>query len=344
MWQMSTTPMGMRQTKHIFVGETRIATKNNWWQDTGTEYEKYNTYWYHADHLGSAQLVSNWKGEEYERIEYTPYGEIWVEKVKNGHESINYRFTGKEMDSETGLYYFGARYLDPKYSRWLSCDPALGEYLTPDDNKQYGAFDYVNLNLYHYGHNNPLKYKDPSGEKDVFSYFYDMCAMSYGSEGADYIMKNDTSVQVATTIDAAAKGDPKAQQILAAATKEGLKQTAVEGLEVTADVAGFVSEATGDMALAAVVVQPEVAGGLGLTADIASGTEIVARAGKALITGDKKDIDKAKSTAIRNGGSFAVGKIVSKKSNDAVGGFFSKVFEKVFDRNIKESNNKEPQE
>ena len=34
------------------------------------------------------------------------------------------------MDEETGLYYYGARYLDPKYSRWLSGDPALGEYMS----------------------------------------------------------------------------------------------------------------------------------------------------------------------------------------------------------------------
>ena len=166
MWQMSTTPMGMRQTKHIFVGETRIATKNNWWQDTGTEYEKYNTYWYHADHLGSAQLVSNWKGEEYERIEYTPYGEIWVEKVKNGHESINYRFTGKEMDSETGLYYFGARYLDPKYSRWLSCDPALRDYVSQTSKGEGGIYNHINMHLYHYGGNNPIRFVDPTGLYD----------------------------------------------------------------------------------------------------------------------------------------------------------------------------------
>jgi RHS repeat-associated protein len=37
--------------------------------------------------------------------------------------------TGKELDSETGLYYYGARYLDPRVSRWISGDPALGEYV-----------------------------------------------------------------------------------------------------------------------------------------------------------------------------------------------------------------------
>ena len=34
--------------------------------------------------------------------------------------------TAKELDEETGLYYYGARYLDPKYSMWISTDPALG--------------------------------------------------------------------------------------------------------------------------------------------------------------------------------------------------------------------------
>ena len=36
-----------------------------------------------------------------------------------------YKFSAKEKDEETGLYYYGARYLDPKYSMWISTDPAL---------------------------------------------------------------------------------------------------------------------------------------------------------------------------------------------------------------------------
>ena len=82
---------------------------------------------YHSDHLGSAAMISDHQGDEYQRIEYTPYGETWVEKTSNtGLEYLPYKFTGKEQDAETGLYYYGARYLDPKYSMWLSCDPALG--------------------------------------------------------------------------------------------------------------------------------------------------------------------------------------------------------------------------
>jgi hypothetical protein len=53
---------------------------------------------------------------------------------------IPYRFTGKERDEETGLYYYGARYLDGKASRWLSTDPAVGDYIPGapvDDEAKY---------------------------------------------------------------------------------------------------------------------------------------------------------------------------------------------------------------
>lgn len=58
------------------------------------------------DHLGSAQFVTDWKGRQYEHIEYTPYGELWIEEVAAGLDKLPFRFTGKELDEETGLYYF----------------------------------------------------------------------------------------------------------------------------------------------------------------------------------------------------------------------------------------------
>ena len=75
------------------------------------------------------------------------------------------------------MYYYGARYLDPKYSRWLSTDPALGEYIPKapidEDAKKHnenlpgmgGVFNVVNLNVYHYAGNNPVKYVDPDGRE-----------------------------------------------------------------------------------------------------------------------------------------------------------------------------------
>ena len=82
---------------------------------------------------------------------------------------------GKELDSETGLYYYGARYLDPRTSRWLSGDPAVGEYIpqapvNEEAKKRNGSlpgmggvFNYANLHVYHYAGNNPVKYVDPDG-------------------------------------------------------------------------------------------------------------------------------------------------------------------------------------
>ena len=139
------------------------------------EEQKAKRYYYHADHLQSAQFVTDWKGRQYEHIEYTPYGELWIEEVAAGLDKLPFRFTGKEMDEETGLYYYGARYLDPKYSRWLSGDPALGEYIPQapinDEAKKHnenlpgmgGVFNTVNLHVYHYAGNNPIKYVDPDG-------------------------------------------------------------------------------------------------------------------------------------------------------------------------------------
>jgi len=82
---------------------------------------------------------------------------------------IAYKFTGKELDTETGLYYFGARYYDPKVSRWISCDPAFEEYLPVGNNNRNlpgegGIFNPINLALYHYAGNNPIKYVDPNGK------------------------------------------------------------------------------------------------------------------------------------------------------------------------------------
>ncbi len=180
MWTLHTDSgnnvYGGQTAKNIYLGETRIVTKLNSGSDPTYQEEYYKQYYYHGDHLGSASLISDYKGDEYQRIEYTPYGETWVEKTSNtGLEFLPYKFTAKELDKETGLYYYGARYLDPKYSRWISTDPALGEYIpnapTDEEAKRHnnnlpgmgGVFNTVNASLYHYAGNNPVRYTDPDG-------------------------------------------------------------------------------------------------------------------------------------------------------------------------------------
>ena len=181
MWTLHTDSgnnvYGGQTAKNIYLGETRIVTKLNSGSGPTYQEEYYKQYFYHSDHLGSASLISDYKGDEYQRIEYTPYGETWVEKTSNtGLEFLPYKFTAKELDKETGLYYYGARYLDPKYSRWISTDPALGEYIpvapVDEEAKRHnqnlpgmgGVFNTVNANLYHYAGNNPVKYTDPDGK------------------------------------------------------------------------------------------------------------------------------------------------------------------------------------
>jgi len=169
-------------TKHIFVGETRIASRVSGFDPLVVDFN--DTFYYHPDHLGSTSFVSRADGSEFEQIEYTPYGETWVQEGGSNHK-IRYMFTSKELDEETNLYYYGARYYDQQVSRWMSVDPALGEYLPiapiTEEEKEHnnrlpglgGVFNSINLNLYHYSSNNPVKYTDPDGNwfgaDDVFT-------------------------------------------------------------------------------------------------------------------------------------------------------------------------------
>lgn len=196
---------GGQTSKNIYLGETRIVTKLNAGKGPTYQEEYYKQYFYHSDHLGSASLISDYKGNEYQRIEYTPYGETWVEKTSNtGLEYLPYKFTAKELDEETGLYYYGARYLDPKYSIWISTDPALGEYIpqAPVNDEarkangnlpgQGGLFNQVNFHLYHYAGNNPVRYTDPDGKAietgwDVFNAALDVTSFASNMMSGNYI-------------------------------------------------------------------------------------------------------------------------------------------------------------
>ena len=155
---------GLRVSKHIFVGNSRLVTALTHQAGIDTTEQAAKLYYYHADHLQSAQFITDANGEKYEHIEYTPYGELWIEEVAAGLDKLPFRFTGKELDEETGLYYYGARYLDPKYSRWLSGDPAITDYMAGTSAGEGGIYNTVNLNVYHYAANNPVKYVDPDGK------------------------------------------------------------------------------------------------------------------------------------------------------------------------------------
>ncbi len=101
-------------------------------------------YFFHTDHLGSTTYVTG--REEVEQYSaYTPYGEPFVET----RSVFPYKFNGKELDTETGLYYYGARYYNPATALWLGVDPLASKYP--------GVSPYV------YCVSNPVKYVDPDG-------------------------------------------------------------------------------------------------------------------------------------------------------------------------------------
>ena len=122
------------------------AAKNNFQE--GDTYEKMQFY-YHPDHLGSSSYITNLDGEVVQHIEYVPFGEVFIEE-RNNIWNTPYLFNAKEFDEETGLYYYGARYYEPRLSLWISCDP-LEE-------------NHYEISSYCYTGNNPIKYSDPNGE------------------------------------------------------------------------------------------------------------------------------------------------------------------------------------
>jgi RHS repeat-associated protein len=78
-------------------------------------------FFYHPDHLGSSSFITNLEGEVVQHIEYVPFGEVFIEE-RNSVWNTPYLFNAKEFDEETGMYYYGARYYDPKISIWLCVD------------------------------------------------------------------------------------------------------------------------------------------------------------------------------------------------------------------------------
>jgi len=107
-------------------------------------------YYYHSDHLGTGTFLSDFDGNPYQFFLNLPFGETMAEQHSYTGEYTNrYKFNGKELDEETGFYYYGARYYNPKFSIWLSVDP-LAEKMP-------------SWSPYNYTMNNPINMVDPDG-------------------------------------------------------------------------------------------------------------------------------------------------------------------------------------
>jgi len=93
-------------------------------------------------------LVDGTSGARVATYSYGPFGELLAEYGSRA-DSCPFRFQTKLYDEETGYYYFGKRYYDPKTQTWISRDPA----------REDGG-----VNLYAYCNDDPVGNFDPIGE------------------------------------------------------------------------------------------------------------------------------------------------------------------------------------
>ena len=110
------------------------------------------TFYYHSDHLGSTSYITDQQANVTQYDAYLPYGELLVDEHSSSAD-LPYKFNGKELDEETGLYYYGARYMNPVTSMWYGVDPL--------------AEKYVMSGSYVYCLGNPVKLFDPDGKKGI---------------------------------------------------------------------------------------------------------------------------------------------------------------------------------
>ena len=115
---------------------------------------KEETFFYHSDHLGSTSYITDDKANITQYDAYLPYGELLVDEHSSS-EDLPYKFNGKQFDEETGLYYYGARYMNPVASLFLSTDRFCEKY------SMHSAYSFCM--------NNPFKYIDIRGDSLVLN-------------------------------------------------------------------------------------------------------------------------------------------------------------------------------
>ncbi|QTY28391.1 RHS repeat-associated core domain-containing protein [Flavobacterium sp. CS20] len=128
------------------------TSSNNFAHGYAGDLQHVEVFYFHSDHLGSSNYVSNYDGDISQHAEYLPFGELLTDEHLNSHNT-RYKYNGKGFDQETSNYYYGARYYNPKTSLWLSVDPL--------------AHKFPNISPYAAFNNNPIYFVDPDDRENI---------------------------------------------------------------------------------------------------------------------------------------------------------------------------------
>ncbi|WP_068775021.1 SpvB/TcaC N-terminal domain-containing protein [Paenibacillus sp. FJAT-26967] len=143
-----------RYSYRVMGDERTEAIVNTWTKDdAGRETDtlgKRQIRYQLSDILGSSTMEVDEEGSLISYEEYLPYGGTsYITGADQREVQLKeYRYSGKERDDCTGLYYYGARYYPPWLGRWINADPA-------------GTAD--GLNMYAFVGGNPVRFIDPEG-------------------------------------------------------------------------------------------------------------------------------------------------------------------------------------
>jgi RHS repeat-associated protein len=109
-------------------------------------------YYFHADHLSGASMITNSTGSFYQALAYCPFGESLINERIGNYDEM-YKFTGYERDQESGLDYANARYYNSDLGIMITTDPMWNKY--------------PSFSSYNYCGNNPVMMVDPTGMEGI---------------------------------------------------------------------------------------------------------------------------------------------------------------------------------
>ncbi len=149
---------GGTTTNYVYDAGGQLAAE---YSSSAAQASACGTCYLTADTLGSTRMITDETATPRECHDYLPFGEE-IGRTAGcyaGQTSNTLKFTGKERDVETGLDYFGARYLSSAQGRWTSPDSSSGASSVPYADLR----DPQTLNLYGYVRNDPLGLVDVNG-------------------------------------------------------------------------------------------------------------------------------------------------------------------------------------